>query len=327
MRAQVQSLGAMLGPAWFRLGEREVQPFAVAPWASDSGEQYDRLPGILRRLRGEWPCVPYGIERFPGELPHQWAPEDENELQWTPEPHGRSSNAEWTLWELASDRIELTIEYPEPHPVRTLTRRICASAERPELEMSLRIEVRASCSLPIGLHPTLRLPSAPRSALLQFAAGVQAWTSPVPLEPHVTRFRPGVRGASLTQIPSIDGTEDITKLPLPYPAEEIVLVTGHSGRATLIDQQSAYAVTIAWDAEVFPACQLWLSNRGREYYPWNGRFLALGVEPVRAAFDLGTRASQRRSNPLSLAGTPCTQDMSPTQPFDTTYRIAVASEE
>ena len=33
-----------------------------------------------------------------------------------------------------------------------------------------------------------------------------------------------------------------------------------------------------------------MSNRGRQYDPWNGRNLCLGVEPVVAAFDLGVAA-------------------------------------
>ena len=62
VQAQVQSLGAMLGPAWFSIGGRTVQPFAIAPWAEDSGPEYRQLPNLLKRLRGEWACVPFGIE-------------------------------------------------------------------------------------------------------------------------------------------------------------------------------------------------------------------------------------------------------------------------
>jgi hypothetical protein len=324
VKAEVQSLGAMLGPAWFRIGRTEVQPFAIAPWWQDSGPEYDALPKILQRLRGEWPCVPFGIERAPGDLPADWEGQGEGDLLISPQPHGLSSNAEWELLERADDRIELALEYPKSHPVRRLVRSVRASSARPELEMTLQIQMRVPCALPIGIHPIFRLPGIPRRALLELGEQTRAWTPPIPLDPRVARFRLGVRGVPLNRIPLIDGAEDITRLPVPYAAEEIVLATGHSGLATLTNCDERYAVTVVWDPKVFPACQLWLSNRGRDYYPWNSRFLAVGIEPVCAAFDFGIAPSRRRSNPLWQAGIACTADLSPTRLFETSYRIAVA---
>ena len=55
----VQRLGAMLAPITFVLADgRQVSPMHVAPWANAPGTE--TLPGILRKLRGEWPCVPFG---------------------------------------------------------------------------------------------------------------------------------------------------------------------------------------------------------------------------------------------------------------------------
>src|SRR5512146_895052 len=106
VKAQVQSLGAMLGPAWFSIGGRIIQPFAVAPWGDDSGPEYLRLPNILKRLRGEWVCVPFGIEGGGRRLPRDWLP-IQAPADLEPLPHGRSSNAEWQLAEIRGDRLEL----------------------------------------------------------------------------------------------------------------------------------------------------------------------------------------------------------------------------
>src|SRR5262249_8424052 len=153
------------GPVWFDLGPAHVQPFMVAPWAEDHADpRFRRLPRILQRLRGEWVCVPFGIDRADSELPPEWRPRASDGIQSGSEPHGRSSNADWQLGALSEDRIEIVLEYPNPHPVRVLRRTICASQTRPELEMTLQIDVRAECELPIGLHPTLRLPHAARRA-------------------------------------------------------------------------------------------------------------------------------------------------------------------
>ncbi len=132
-------------------------------------------------------------------------------------------------------------------------------------------------------------------------------------------------GQPLDRIPLLDGGyEDITRLPLPYPEEEIVLVPGVSGEATLRNLEAEYTVSLSWDARIFPACQLWLSNGGRGAYPWNSRFRALAIEPVCAAFDFGTWVSRHRGNPLWRAGVPCTVRLSPDEPFETTYCIAVS---
>jgi hypothetical protein len=112
VQAEIQSLGAMLAPAWFDVGDRQVQPFAVAPWSEDAGIQHETLPGLLQRLHGEWACVPYGVERDPGELPAAWESAHSDAVYYPNEAHGRSSNAHWTLKELAHDYISLCLEYP-----------------------------------------------------------------------------------------------------------------------------------------------------------------------------------------------------------------------
>jgi hypothetical protein len=324
VKAQVQSLGAMLGPAWFSVHGRSIQPFAVAPWGLDSGPEHHRLPNILKGLRGEWVCVPFGIESDGRRLPDDW-PQIQEPDDFESLPHGRSSNAQWQLAGIRGDRLDLILTYPEPHPVRLLRRRIWASDREPRVHLSLKVEVRRPCELPIGVHPTFRVPVGPRRALLVLGDSARAWTPPVPLESAIARFRPDVHAAPLHSIPLLDGgSEDITRLPLPYAAEEIVLVPGTSGEAALRNLEERYTVSLSWEAGVFPACQLWLSNCGRSDYPWNSRFRALAIEPICAAFDFGTQVSRDRGNPLWRAGLPCTVSFSPTEPFETTYSIAVS---
>ena len=68
----VQRLGAMLAPVTFLLADgRQVSPMHVAPWADEP--EAEALPGILRRLRGEWPCVPFGYSVPADGWPAEWA--------------------------------------------------------------------------------------------------------------------------------------------------------------------------------------------------------------------------------------------------------------
>lgn len=134
----------MPGPAWFSVNGGSVQPFAIAPWGQDSGPEHRRLPNILKNLRGEWVCVPFGIEGGGRRLPGDWPPiEEPGDFESL--PHGRSSNAEWQLAATRGDRLDLILTYPEPQPVRLLRRSIWASDREPRLHMSLMVEVRRAC--------------------------------------------------------------------------------------------------------------------------------------------------------------------------------------
>src|ERR1700730_17014155 len=96
VRAEIQSLGGMLGPAWFSVGGTEVQPFAIAPWSDVAGPEYEKLPPVLRRLRGEWPCVPCGGAEPRSDLPPDWKPDMTSSGGYIdPELHGFSSNSHW----------------------------------------------------------------------------------------------------------------------------------------------------------------------------------------------------------------------------------------
>jgi hypothetical protein len=126
----VQRLGAMLGPLTFVLRDgRQVSPLHVAPWADEAGGE--ALPGVLRRLRGEWPCVPFGYSLPPDGFPPAWAavmpPGDAHE-----EVHGHCSNHDWS-WEPAADagELRLSLLYPGTSPVRRVERRIRADTSAP----------------------------------------------------------------------------------------------------------------------------------------------------------------------------------------------------
>jgi hypothetical protein len=83
-----------------------------------------------------------------------------------------------------------------------------------------------------------------------------------------------------------------------------------------------WSVTLDWDVDHFPSLLLWISNRGRAYAPWNSRHVALGVEPINAAFDLGPAVSSA-PNPISATGTATAHAFHPDAPFTTRYRIGV----
>jgi hypothetical protein len=316
---EVQTLGAMAGPIRFRLADgRTVQPMQVAPWAEEPGAA--DLPGILRRLRGEWPCVPFGTAREI-TLTGPWTGLVPDLAAGPAEPHGACSNALWT-WEDAGDAASLALSFRPPSgPVLQITRRLRPDPDAPAVDFELTVEAAEPCRLPIGLHPVFRIPEG--GAVLSVPGAAGGMVFPAEVEPGVSRLAPGAGFADLAAVPRADGgTSDLTRLPLPDATEELVQLSAVSGRAELRHIADGVTVTLDWNSGDFPHVVLWLSNRGRAAWPWSGRHLAIGIEPVAAAFDLGTAISAGR-NPLNAQGGATAVDLHPGRPFRTRYRIGV----
>lgn len=311
--AQLQRLGAMLGPVVFRAaGHADFAPMQVAPWANEPGG--GALPGILRRLRGEWPCVPFGRTDTPRGLPPGWkarAPGDD----WG---HGFGAHHEWQ-WLTTDDRFSLglCITYPHGQAVLRLTRWVHAVPDVPALDISLQIDVREPCVLPVALHPTLRLDAG--RVELNIAHTGPGLTYPVRAEEGISRLLPDAAFASLRAVPMADGgTLDLSRCPLPFDTEELLQLQGVSAPVEVHYVDQRWTLRLDWDRERLPDLMLWVSHRGRTAPPWNGRHWALGLEPVNGAFDLGRVASPPGDHPMARhAGIA----LHPGQPWILDYRL------
>ncbi|MFS4580666.1 hypothetical protein [Phaeobacter sp. C3_T13_0] len=299
--------GAMLSDLEFYLEDgRVIRPLHTAPWLGK--DLPAATPPILKHLQGEWPCVPFGMTPSspPGsELSHSQAPQ----CEW---PHGYGANHGWTITQNQPDGAEAQIYYPFNDAVKRLSRWVKGVPLSPGVDIGLQIEMRKEANLPIGLHPVLRLPEVPGQARLVLGAYDQAYSYPgdtggTPVSTDPAPFRIADR---------------MLQLPYETPSETILLLSGAEGHATLENLTEAYKVRVDWDAAVFPSLMLWISNRGRTGPPWNGRHLALGVEPVCSAFDFGSAISAAH-NPLNRAGIRTATRLVPECSFSTRYRISV----
>ena len=316
----VQSLGGMLGPVLFLLPDgRQVSPLHVAPWGNDP--QRGTLPEILQELRGEWPCVPFGSDAA-RMLPEGWSATGES-FEGAEAPHGHSSNVHWQWSDCDEHGISLICLYPENHPVRLLRRRIAPDPQAPAVDISLDIEVRRACRLPIGLHPTFRLPARPGAVRIEPGAYERVYSFPGDVEPGAALFVPDRHWSSLGKVEARSGAPvDAAQVPLAEDTEDLLQLAGIDGTVALHYRDEDFRARLSWQKEHFPSLLLWCSNRGRKAYPWNGRHVALGVEPVASAFDLGPAVSTA-DNPLSQAGTRTAVAFEPGTTFTTRYRLAV----
>jgi hypothetical protein len=317
--AEVQSLGAMLGPLSLRVGAgRELDIMHVAPWAGMT--RADNLPGILRRLRGEWPCVPFGCTEPPHGLPAGWrthAPDD----AWN---HGYAANHHWRCVSADERRIHLAIDYPASSPIEHIERVIAADPDGPAVDIELSVWARRPARLPAGLHPTFRVPPTAGRVRVMLGAHDGIYSYPAQPAGAVSRLLPDRRSASLAHLAGVDGAVDLAHLPLSAPAEELVQVRAlcvPEGEAPFALHYLDYdaCVGLWWDTAQLPDLLLWVSNGGRIHFPWMSNHLALGAEPVNSIFDLGRIATAPAGHPLAdrlgIA-------LAPDAPWETRYRIA-----
>jgi len=314
----VEALGGMLGPTTFVLPDgRQVSPLQIAPWAD---EEQPGLPGILQRLRGEWPCVPFGRDgdrAAMGEWPVSSAVPTIDSNQ-----HGFSSNNLWTIEPANETALQLGIAYPDAHPIAGLRRRITPDPEAAAIDIELEITARRDCDLPIGLHPVFRLPHLTGAMQLEVAGEVGAVTFPRGPDP-VSIFAPDRYTADWHVVPLRDGTLlDPSRVPLARHTEEVLQLLDAPGEVALHNTAEGYRARLSWNRDHFPSLMFWFSNFGRQEPPWSGRHLALGVEPVCAALDLGPQISTS-INPISTRGIPTARHFAAGETFRTRYRIAV----
>lgn len=315
----------MAVPRNFILGNKKVSPFVVAPWLNDPAEQLSNVSNIIRYLRGEWPCFPFGSADAQGELPPDWEASRRPDPNWHRDSHGYGANSNWSLKERSVDKVVLSINYPEDHPVKCLERTITCCQNSPSVYSEVRCYPRLDATIPMGFHPVMRLPSIPGRAKIVLSKNSRAWTFPVEVEPGKAALAADQRDRPLIELQGTGGGRfDPTCLPWELETEDLILVTGTEGQVRLENYDEGYAVTLNWDEAALPSLMLWISNRGRASYPWNARFRGLGMEPVCAPFDLGPAFSDT-STPLALKGIPTGIRLKAGYPWTAGLYISVTS--
>jgi hypothetical protein len=330
-RADIQALGGMVGPVEVVLHDgRAIHPFKVAPWADDPRAEWEATaPPLLKRLRGDWVCLPFGLPGKPRtDLDAKWLEGLDANLE-SPDPaqHGTCSNSPWRLDSADPHALSMSFAPETGFPIARIERRIFVADGEPTINLETRVAARANCELQWGVHPTFRLPEAPGAFEIGFGSEkVTVLTYPGVFEASVSRVAHTRVCDGLDAVPMFDGaTQSFSRLPLPFDTEELLFVTGHNGVARLTNHAERYRVVMEWDPGVFPGVLLWISNRGRSFAPWNGRFLGLGVEPVCAPFDLGYAHAVNPKSPMRALGIPTATRFAPGRDLVTRYRFRFES--
>ncbi|MEM6782884.1 MAG: hypothetical protein AAF624_04010 [Bacteroidota bacterium] len=298
VEAFVTEAGGHLGPVAFRLGDRTVQPYHVAPWATEPTAD---LPPILKVLRGDFFCAPFGgnAESFEGEC-HP--------------PHGETANANWAFERLdrADDRTTLRLALDTAVRPGRVTKTITLVDGHAALYQRHTLAGMTG-PMTFGHHAMLRFPDREGSGLVSTSDFAWGQTSPLPVEVPAQRgyslLEPGARFDALDAVPTVLGTTaDLSRYPARRGYEDLVLLAAPLdapiGWTAVAFPQEGYVWFTLKDPRVLRQTILWISNGGRHYAPWNGRHVnVLGLEEVTSYFHFGL-AESAASNPVSETGIP-----------------------
>lgn len=319
VEASVTETGGHLAPVVFDRARRRIQPYSIAPWWNERLPA--DLPPLLRVLRGDFFCMPFGANAEPFRRERH-------------PPHGETANAKWRLEEIERAAGAQTLH---------LSLKLRVRPGRVDKFITVRdghnaVYCRHVISgmrgpMCFGHHATLRFPDQPGSGVLTHSPIHFGMVTPEPAEnPEAFGYsilKPGAKFRRLNRVPTMTGGwADLSRYPARRGFEDIAIlatkpVTPFAWVAVTFPAEG-YVWFALKDPTVLRSTLLWHSNGGRHYAPWNGRHLnVLGIEDLTAFFHYGLAASAR-PNLLTRAGVPTCETFSPTRPFTVNYIMAVA---
>lgn len=316
----VTGTGGHLGPVTFERKGRKLQPYSVAPWATE--KPACPMPPIIRVLRGDFFCLPFGNNTTP--------------FRGEKHPvHGETANARWQFQTLETRRRRHLLHLSLRTKVRRgrVDKRIWL-VDGQNVVYSQHVVSGLSGRMNLGHHAMLKFPEAPGSGRLSTSRFVYGQVFPrafeLPEAGGYSWLKPGAAFDSLEEVPTITGRPaDLTLYPARRGFEDLVMLVNGDH------------VSFAWTAVTFPRERyvwfalkdprilretiLWLSNGGRHYPPWSGRHVnVMGIEEVTSYFHFGL-AEAARKNPISARGFPTCLALSPTKPLVVPYIMGVAA--
>ncbi|HHG90625.1 MAG TPA: hypothetical protein ENJ90_09135 [Devosia sp.] len=324
----LQPEGGMIGPAVFDVpGAGRVEPLTCPDWRNRDGAE-GLLP-LIRNLCGDFVCVPYGAPEVPGDLPDEWTAGADAPIAEDPWFHGYPANSRWQIntddnGSSTGTSATLITHPPAPHPLGEVSRTVSLLPDAPGYMVELSILARRDVTFPLSLHPCFLLPHEPGSLRLEISRAAEGWTYPIPVVPEHAPIATSRRFDSLRAVPKVGGgSMDMTRLPPSERCEVLLQVPSPDGLVRLIYERSGFAVRFTYDAQLLPSLVIWLSNRGRDEFPFDGEFRTLGIEAVAGAFDLGPAVSGSPMNPIAREGVATCVSLTAGQQLTTRSRIAL----
>lgn len=303
----------MVGPiVWDRRG-RKLSPMHVAPWATDTGTKVS--PPILRALRGDFFCLPFGGNATPvrgKKIP----------------PHGETANGNWTLKGATPDSVTLSMKLG--FPKGEITKTVWVNPGEPCVYQR-HVLSGFSGKVNFGHHAMLAFRPEYGVGRITTSPFVRGQVFPGvfedPAQGGYSALRAGSNFSSLDQVLLASGQmADLSRYPAREGFEDLVMIS------------SPPTETLGWSAVTFPQAGfvwigfknpatlastiLWHSNGGRHYAPWSSRHRrVLGIEEVTGNFHHGL-AESTADNEIAQSGIATHLTLAPRKPLSVGYIMA-----
>jgi hypothetical protein len=311
VRVGVTEEGGHLDAVCFQTEHGACEPMHVAPWADEPTDP--GLPPILRILRGDFLCAPFGASDL---------------LADEPRLHGAPCNAPWRFVAGDAQRLELELE-PALMGAR-VRKHIRLRPGHAVIYQQHDLEGGAG-RIPIGHHAMLRVPE---QVYLGSSRWVWGGTPPTPLEaePRVGRslLKYPTEFSDLARVALASGTiADLTRFPVLQRHDDLLMLAADPQLPLAWSAVTAPQAGWVWfdlrSPRTLASTMLWMSHGGRDYPPWSGRHThVIGVEQVTAYFHLGHRASTS-PNPLAQRRIPTAIELKPGRSLSIPYAFGVAA--
>ena len=323
IEAAVTEQGGHMAPVHFYRGTKmPVKPYYISPWAEEGEKEKEEekvTPGVLKSLRGDFFCMPFGADStYKGEK-H--------------EVHGEPAGKSWKSPKLERDGETTVFSVKMDTKVRPgrVTKKLILKEGHNAVYTDHILE-GYSGPMTIAHHPCIALPDEEGGMRISTAPIAGGFTAPRPEEAMFSAggeyysIAPDRQFKTLSKVPTVwkdvpytdcslfpkrDGFTDIIGLCAKSAASK-----PHWTAAAIPSE--GYLWYSLKNPQVLPVTLFWMSNLGRHFFPWNGRNRCIGLEDICAYLGQGLAASAKK-NPVSEFGIPTTVKLSPKKPFSVKY--------
>lgn len=267
-----------LFPVRFFFDKNVIEPMHVAPWANE--ELDDSVPSILKNLRCDFFCAPFGASDF---------------LQDEIRAHGTSANDSWELIKKSDQSVKL--ELTKKISGASLTKEITI-IENETVIYQKHTFVGGSGKIPIGHHAMLKIPT---KAFISFSDFIYGGTPPQIVEPNPDLGRSILKYpqkfSDLSTVERFDNEKiNISTYPFDQNHEDLFMVISKKQIPFCWSAVSCPDAGWLWysikNINILPNTVVWLSNGGRYYPPFSSRHKnVIGVEETCSFYHLGHKAS------------------------------------
>jgi len=320
VEAYLTELGGHLGPISFHLDDRTVVPMNLAPWAEETFDP--ELPPILRVLRGDFFCmpfggndVPFGLERHP--------------------PHGETANRKWSLESVSDTGKQSSLHASMNTEIRSgRVDKYITLRQGESVVYQRHVISRMSGPMSMGHHAMLKFPDKEGSGLVSTSPFLIGRTAPLPVElprnKGYSMLKPDVEFDALDAVETVTGERtNLSRYPARRGFEDLVMLVSDPTRSFAWTAVSFPEDGYVWFAlknpQVLRQTVFWMSNMGRHYEPWSGRHVnVMGLEEVTSYFHYGL-AESADANPISHRGYPTCMVLRGNEVTDVRYIMGVVA--